>query len=74
MSSSKTTRGERIAVDVGDLAVGEERHILIKLAPGDARQWDLVTPELTYRKATTSSDALLAHHSATFRQIGRAHV
>jgi Ca-activated chloride channel family protein len=67
---SKTMRGSRIAVDIGDLAAGEERHVLVKLAL-DATS-DAVTfgaPELVYRKIVEKADALVAHKADPFRMI-----
>ncbi len=68
---SKTIRGgSRIAVDIGDLAAGEERHVLVKLAV-DASA-DAVTfgaPELVYRKIVEKSDALVANKADPFRMI-----
>jgi Ca-activated chloride channel family protein len=67
---SKATLNERIAIDVGDLAAGETRHVLIKLAvnnPADVAA--IAAPELTYKKAGESSESLVAHRADAFRVI-----
>ncbi len=60
--------GSQVSIDVGDLAAGEERHVLVKLragAMGDVA--DFAAPEVTYKKAGQSSPALLAHRADPFR-------
>lgn len=60
--------GSQVSIDVGDLAAGEERHVLVKLRPNAMNeQLDFLAPEVTYRKAGQSSPALLAHRADPFR-------
>lgn len=70
---SKLTRGSRRVVDVGDLAVSEERHVLVKLAPAPGSTWRqghaIAAPEVTYKRALSSTDALVAHRSAMLRLL-----
>ncbi|MCC7074583.1 MAG: VWA domain-containing protein [Deltaproteobacteria bacterium] len=60
--------GSQVSIDVGDLAAGEERHVLVKLHAGAIA--DIAAfgaPELTYKKAGQSAQALLAHRADPFR-------
>ena len=60
--------GSQLAIDVGDLAAGEERHVLVKLRPsamGDVLEF--AAPEITYKKAGQSSASLLAQRADPFR-------
>lgn len=60
--------GSQVSIDVGDLAAGEERHVLVKLRPtGTSDQLDFPAPEITYKKAGQSAPALLAHRADPFR-------
>lgn len=63
--------GSQVSIDVGDLAAGEERHVLVKLHAGnvaDVAQFG--APEITYKKAGQSTQALLAHRADPFRVFG----
>lgn len=61
--------GARAAIDLGDLSAGEERHVLLRLAPAPASQWIVPAPEVTYRAATTGADALVSHRSVQLRAL-----
>ncbi|HEY4221045.1 MAG TPA: VWA domain-containing protein [Myxococcota bacterium] len=65
------TSGDRVAVDVGDLAAGEERHVLIKLQPSGSVTGPVqfLAPEIVYKKVLDRSDALLAHRADPFRLL-----
>jgi len=63
--------GNKLVIDVGDLAAGEERHVLVKVAV-DATSADGVgfaAPELVYKKAGQSSESLVAHRADAFRLL-----
>lgn len=67
---TRVSLGDRVSVDVGDLAAGEERHVLLKLAVlagPDAEA--IAAPEVTYRKAADSADSLVAHRADAFRVL-----
>lgn len=67
---AKVMRGSRLAVDVGDMAAGEERHVLVKLSVDAAS--DAVTfnaPEIVYKKVVEKADALVANKADPFRMI-----
>ena len=68
---AKFTTGEKVAVDIGDLASGEERHVLVKMTvtgdPTGAVAFQ--APELVYRKVAERTDALLAHKADPFKMI-----
>ncbi len=68
---AKVSAGERVAVDVGDLAAGEERHVLLKLTANDIAGGALsfAAPEIIYRKITDRSDALLANKADPFQML-----
>jgi Ca-activated chloride channel homolog len=68
---SRITRGDRISIDVGDLAAGEERHVLVKLAPMGAPPAvvQFAAPELVYKRVGQPSEALLAHRADPFRML-----
>lgn len=63
--------GSQLSIDVGDLAAGEERHVLVKLRPtGAADPMEFPAPEVTYKKAGQGSPSLLAHRADPFRIFG----
>jgi Ca-activated chloride channel family protein len=64
----KVQQRDSVMIDVGDLAAGEERRVLVQLAVG-AGGADLrfAAPELVYRKPTASSESLVAHRADAFR-------
>jgi len=68
---------EHATIDIGDLAAGEERHVLMKLAPlalaagGDVR---IPAPEAIYRRAGQENDALLAERADGFRLLATTDV
>lgn len=68
---SRMTRNDRVSIDVGDLAAGEERHVLVKLQPASGARGQILfaAPELVYRKVTEPGDSLLAHRADPFRMI-----
>jgi Ca-activated chloride channel family protein len=61
----------KLVVDVGDLAAGEERHVLVKLAVsgGDV---GFAAPELIYKKAGAVAESLVAHRADAFRVLQSA--
>jgi len=61
----------KLVVDVGDLAAGEERHVLVKLAV-DGGDIGFAAPELVYKKAGASSESLVAHRADAFRVLQSA--
>ena len=73
---SKVSVGQKIAVDVGDLAAGEERHVLIKMNVTAAGAADIafMAPEIVYKKVADRSDALLAHRADPFRMLATSDV
>jgi Ca-activated chloride channel family protein len=67
---SRVTMNDRIVVEVGDLAAGEERHVLLKLAVHSGPDAEAIAaPELTYKKAGGLGDSLLAHRADAFRVL-----
>jgi Ca-activated chloride channel family protein len=67
---SKVSRADRVAIDVGDLAAGEERHVLVKLQPAAiADVMQMNAPELVYRKVTETTDSLVAQRADPFRVL-----
>lgn len=67
---SRMVGSSRLSIDVGDLAAGEERHVLVKLAPANAAATvQFTAPEVVYRKATEQTDALLTHRADPFRML-----
>lgn len=67
---ARVVRGDRVAVDIGDLAAGEERHVLVKLQliPTDTVV-TFAAPEVVYRKVVEKTDALVANKADPFRMI-----
>ncbi len=65
--------GGRTTLVLGDLAAGEERHLLVKLAPGTgaltASSLTWLAPELTYRASSDGAARLLAHRADAFRLL-----
>ncbi|HEY1097784.1 MAG TPA: VWA domain-containing protein [Myxococcota bacterium] len=65
-------RGSRLVVDIGDLAAGEERHVLVKVAvdavPGEGGV-GFAAPELTYKRAGDRADHLVADRADAFRML-----
>lgn len=59
----------KLVVDVGDLAAGEERHVLVKLDMSGAGSDGVAfaAPEFIYKKAGQSSESLVAHRADAFR-------
>jgi hypothetical protein len=65
-----STQKARVDIDVGDLAAGEERHVLVKLrATPSGSVLAFPAPEVTYTKAATAADGLVAHRADTFRIV-----
>jgi Ca-activated chloride channel family protein len=60
--------GQKLVVDVGDLAAGEERHVLIKVQ-ADVGDVGFAAPEFIYQKAGTATDSLVAHRADAFRLL-----
>ena len=61
---------DKLVVDVGDMAAGEERHILVKLeSQGQVGETVFVAPELTYHKPGATVDMLVAHRADPFRVL-----
>jgi Ca-activated chloride channel family protein len=58
---------DRVSVEIGDLAAGEERHVLVQLTEGMGTVEPFLAPEVVYRKAGSSADALLTHRADPFR-------
>lgn len=64
---------DRIAVDVGDLAAGEERHVLVKLqVTSSSNALTFAAPEVVYKKIVEKADALVANKADPFRMIAAA--
>jgi Ca-activated chloride channel family protein len=57
----------RLVVDVGDLAAGEERHVLVKLDVAAAADVGFAAPEFVYRKAGATNESLVADRADAFR-------
>jgi Mg-chelatase subunit ChlD len=64
---------DQLVVDVGDLAAGEERHVLVKVEAGanplGPDGVGFAAPEFLYRRAGGSSESLLAHRADAFRML-----
>lgn len=60
---------DKLVIDVGDLAAGEERHILVKVAAASTVDVGFAAPELLYTKAGASSQSLVAHRADAFRLL-----
>ncbi len=61
--------GDKLVVDVGDLAAGEERHVLVKIEAGSADDIGFAAPELVYNKAGQSAQSLVAQRADAFRML-----
>jgi Ca-activated chloride channel family protein len=65
--------GHKVQIDLGDLAAGEERHVLVKVAVDAAAVVadgvGFAAPELVYRQAGTQADSLVAHRADAFRLL-----
>lgn len=60
--------GNKLLIDVGDLAAGEVRHVLVKLdVSGATGGVSFAAPEFIYKKAGQSSESLVAHRADAFR-------
>lgn len=65
---------DKLVVDVGDLAAGEERHVLIKIDAAVANAplsegLGFAAPELLYVKAGATSESLVANRADAFRLL-----
>jgi Ca-activated chloride channel family protein len=56
-------------IDLGDLAAGEVRHVLVELAPERAGEMRFAAPQLVYVDAATGGDSLLKHRADRFRVV-----
>jgi subtilisin family serine protease len=65
--------GHQVHIDLGDLAAGEERHVLVKVAVDAAAVLadgvGFAAPELVYRQAGTQTESLVAHRADAFRLL-----
>jgi hypothetical protein len=65
--------GHKVHIDLGDLAAGEERHVLVKVAVDAAAVLadgvGFAAPELVYRQAGTQTESLVAHRADAFRLL-----
>jgi Ca-activated chloride channel family protein len=59
--------GDKLVVDVGDLAAGEERHVLVKVDVVAENDVGFAAPELVYKKAGASQESLVADRADGFR-------
>ena len=65
----------RLVIDVGDLAAGEERHVLVQVAVDNAaNSVGFAAPELLYKRAGTSADVLVANRADAFRMLPTADI
>ncbi len=62
-------QSDKLVVDVGDLAAGEERHVLIKVEATNASDVGFAAPELLYTKAGQTAQSLVAHRADAFRLL-----
>ena len=60
--------GRKLVIDVGDLAAGEERHVLIKVQ-ADVGDVGFAAPEFIYQKAGSATESLVAHRADAFRLL-----
>jgi Ca-activated chloride channel family protein len=63
---------DKLVVDVGDLAAGEERHVLIKIEAAVATAQSglgFAAPELLYNKAGSTAQSLVAQRADAFRLL-----
>ncbi len=70
---------DRAVIDVGDLAAGEERHVLVRLdvdpnAAGRLQTLHFAAPELTYRRPSSTEQTLLANRGDHFKVLASADV
>ncbi len=63
---------DKLVVDVGDLAAGEERHVLVKIDATVANDVGFAAPELLYTKAGQSTQSLVANRADAFRLLPTA--
>jgi Ca-activated chloride channel family protein len=63
---------DKLVVDVGDLASGEERHVLVKIDVQNQSAVGFVAPEIVYAKAGTQTPSLVAQRADAFRMIPTA--
>ena len=67
--------GTRATIDVGDLAAGEERRLLVRLdveptwAHGHAVEARFAAPEITYKRPTATAPTMLANRGDHFRML-----
>jgi Ca-activated chloride channel family protein len=61
--------GDKLVVDVGDLAAGEERHVLVKVDVVAAADVGFAAPEFTYKKAGAQQESLVADRADAFRLL-----
>jgi Ca-activated chloride channel family protein len=59
--------GDKLVVDVGDLAAGEERHVLVKVDVDAATDAGFAAPELVYRRPGAHAASLVANRADAFR-------
>lgn len=66
-----TGNANKLVIDVGDLAAGEERHVLVKVAASSvgADGVGFAAPELVYKKAGQGAESLVAHRADAFRLL-----
>ncbi|MDP2343330.1 MAG: VWA domain-containing protein [Deltaproteobacteria bacterium] len=60
---------DKLVVDVGDLAAGEERHVLVKIDVATAADVGFAAPELIYNKAGQTGQSLVAQRADAFRLL-----
>lgn len=60
---------DKLIVDVGDLAAGEERHVLVKLDIQTAAEFGFAAPEVVYSKAGDNGQSLVAQRADAFRLL-----
>jgi Ca-activated chloride channel family protein len=67
VAGQQTTGTDRLVVDVGDLAAGEVRHVLVKVAVDAASDVGFAAPEFSYTRAGASTPSSLADRADAFR-------
>lgn len=65
---------DKLVVDVGDLAAGEERHVLVKVDVVGAADAGFAAPEFVYKKAGAQQESLVADRADAFRMMPTADV
>jgi len=58
---------DKLVVDIGDLAAGEERHVLVKVDVAHASDVGFAAPELVYRRPGAAAESLVAQRADAFR-------